>query len=388
MTQKKEPTSKQEPAKKTGTDTPSAKKPTTEIPTDSGKGSKAFLWLLLAGVAMAGVVWMSNQTSTESGYSELKPTKTKATETTDYRPNAPTIKTAENAANDNEHDVQTEISTPTKSKDLAEIVARQDKAKRIRLALREDITALENKVAELTQQTEALTAALEKASTANTNGNGSIPTSLTIDTQPTVEMQTQLMALSDEVEKLQKTYETDTKRYVSQIKLMQALDQITTQIRDGESYAPAMEKAITYAETIGMNDTALVTLAGHANKGVPSMEQLFDDYIGLMETALPVSLSSKNNPNLSDKLRSQLSNIVSIRKAEISNNDDSDEAQLARAEDELEMDNVTMALVHVNQLSDATRPLFKQWIIDAKSYIEVHDALSQLKNALVQSRAD
>jgi hypothetical protein len=132
----------------------------------------------------------------------------------------------------------------------------------------------------------------------------------------------------------------------------------------------------------------LNSLSTYADDGAPSLAKLMDAFDEAVNIAVPASIAAKENPSFADELRGHLSRVITIRRVSADVSDDSDEAQIARAETELRMDNVDMALAHIEQLSDPTREIFAPWTHEAEAYLAAQDAMAQLKNALTQTRAE
>jgi hypothetical protein len=335
-------------------DTPASGTPSTDAKPASPAPKKRILWpwwlLLLAIAILAGIAYTSNKPSSE-------------TTTTPYVPNA----------NEN---IQ---AVPADESGITELHANQQHAKKVRLALRADVDANSRRLEELARQVQALADTI-----ANQQPSAGTPAAAAEDTA-TLE---QVEALRQQIAELRQTYAQDSARYATRIRLSQQLDAIAARVRDGETYADALTRLRNDAGDSGLDEAMLDVLAAHAEEGAPTLSDLMEAFDETMQAALPASLITKPDQDITDTLRGRLSHIVSIRKLEVDAGDDSDEAQLTRAEAELQAGNVAMALTHLSQLSDAPRVLFDAWRSEAEAYLDVQDALASLKSALSQPRAE
>lgn len=347
------------------TSSANAPKTAEEVPAQKDRTLQGFIGLLFFGVLIGGGIWAA-QNEKIPGFPK-KPVPD-VVHTSAYQPNAPTKIKEEPSVSPNV--------------EVAELLALQEQAKRVRLALRKDINALEAQFAEITQRLDSLQSTVENLQ------NNAITSTANAEAPGNAAMQADLTALNEKIAALQQDYETRSHRYVTQLQINQLLDAIAVRLREGESYAADMRQLMLLAGDSGLNEDALNNLAMHADEGAPSLAKLIDSFDEAAQTAVPASLAAKENPNFSDEVRGHLSRVVTIRRIEADATDDSDEAQIIRAETELHMGNVDMALTHLAQLSDATREIFAPWVSEAEAYLAAQDALAQLKNALTQTRAE
>lgn len=380
MTQKKDTTPASKSAEKTATKPADSRK--NDIPTESSSNIKPFVWLLLIlGAVGGGLYWAkSNNLVEQTGETTTHPTK-KKTAQAEIAASAPDMEP------DTKPDAQTESLSAidgSTSEDLFALMERHEKAKRIRLALREDINALESQFSQLSERMNAM----QDSITALENAPEATAQSSDLNSEIADTLQNKLSVLTLRLKELQANYEQNNQRYAARLRMTQLLDIIADKTENGESYAREMQQIQQLALANNINSPALQTLATHAQTGAPSLALLMDEFNETLIAAIPVSLAAKEEHNFGDKVRSRLSHIVSIRRVEVESTDNSDEAQIARAEAELQMGNVNMALTHLEQLSEVPHQVFARWRQKAETFLQVHTALEQLKSTLVQPSAE
>lgn len=319
---------------------------------------KSFLWMLFFAALIGGSVWVA-QNFSASDY--VNKPEHPAEQISTYTPPTPAI-------------------TPVQQPEVAELQEKLEQAKRVRLALRRDINTLKTQLAEVTQRLDSLQSTVENLQMAPVTG--------IIQPLASSVTQAEVATLNEKIATLQQDYEAKNQRYLARLQISQLFDSIAVRLRDGESYDSDMRQLMLLAADSGLNHEALETLSTYADDGAPSLAQLIDLFDEAAQEAVPASLAAKENPSFSDEMRGHLSRVVTIRRINADTTEDSDEAQIARAETELHMGNVDMALTHLEQLSDTPRELFSPWVSAAESHLAAQDALTQLKNALMQTRAE
>lgn len=343
---------------------------TNEIPTGNSKSMRGILWLLLICVVLGGALWaVREQRGTPAPARPVPPEQVTQEEPGAHVPEieAPAL-------------VQ-----PVQSQEvdaaLAELAEIQDRAKRVRLALRQDITTLEKQVAALQEQIGSLTRQLDELKAAPAAATAPVAA---IDMQANAQMQAQLTALQDRLDTLQNDYAARDARHALRLRLAGSFDALAAKLRNGEPYGAEIREFDKQSAGSGLDEQALDTLAAHAERGAPSLAMLIDSFGEQAELALPASLTAQENPSLGDTMRSRFAHIVQIRRVDVEPTDDTDEAHLARAESELLAGSVEMTLTHLEQLTPETAGYFADWRSQAEAHLDVQRALERLKASLSQ----
>lgn len=172
--------------------------------------------------------------------------------------------------------------------------------------------------------------------------------------------------------------------HASKLLTLQLIDRIETLLLQGKPYQSKFEELNALASTQGLEADALEHLALFAEIGISTLAELNESFEDVAQIAIPVSLQVKEDPSLADRVRSRLSHVVSIRKTEenITDDDNSDEAVIARASAALNGGNVALAISQLELLGPESGLLFTKWKEQAAAYQKTWAALDRLKSAM------
>lgn len=325
----------------------------TEVPAKSRSG-KGLFWLIVAGGTFIGGIW-----ALESGFLD---TLLQTEEELSLPAETLREPTASKASSSNS--------------EIFQLLQEQKRTQKLVETQRRELRRLDERLQQLTQQMETL---------AKTAVSAPVPNPTVIQNgEAAVAMQSGLQQLEQRLESLQTNYQRSTQRYAARFELAQLADDLDTRLREGVAYEDYMPRLRRLVGKSGMELSALDTLAPYAGEGAPTLTSLLDSFDETLELALPASLSTKETASFGETLRQRLSHVVTIRRVDIEPTDDSDEAYLARAENELQTGNVELALTHLQQTSGTVYDLFTSWRQQAKAYLAVQDAAEQLKAAALQ----
>lgn len=209
-----------------------------------------------------------------------------------------------------------------------------------------------------------------------------------VDNSAIAKLEASLTDLNGKLETLQTNYKKQHSVNTARLEAMQVADEIEDDLRTGEAYEQPFQKLRALAEPANMPESPLRTLGAYASKGVSPLSTLIEGFEEAARLAVPISLSAASNPSTADKMRTRLAHIVTIRKIEVDEEDNSDEAQIARAEAELRVGNVDMALTHLEQLSADPKVIFAAWREQANAYLDAREALIQVKAAAMHGEGE
>lgn len=324
----------------------------TEAPAKSRNG-KGLFWLIVVGGTFIGGIW-----ALESGFLDTL------------------LQTEEELSRPTETLQKPAASKPSSNSEIFQLRQEQKRTQNLLETQHRELRRFDERLQQLTQQVETLAKTTVSAPTPNPamiqNGEAAIA------------VQSNLQQLEQRLESLQTGYQRSTQRYASRLGLARLADDLDTRLREGVAYEDYMPRLRKLARELGTDLPALDTLAPYASEGAPTLTSLLDSFDETLELALPESLSAKETTSFGETLRQRLSHVVTIRRVDIEPTDDSDEAYLARAENELQTGNVELALTHLQQTSGTVYDLFTSWRQQAKAYLAVQDAVEQLKAAALQ----
>lgn len=326
---------------------------TTEATAKSRSGSGLF-WLIVVGGTFIGGIW-----ALESGFLDM------------------VLQTEEEFPRPVETRQESISAQPSPANnEIFQLLQEQKHTQKLVETQRRELRRLDERLQQLAQQMETL---------AKTTASAAMQGPAVIQNgENAAAVQSGLQQLEQRLESLQADYQRNTRRYAARLELSRLADELDTRLREGVAYEDYMPRLRKLARESGMELPALDTLAPYASEGVPTLAGLLDRFDETLELALPVSLSRKETSGFGEALRQRLSHIVTIRRVDIEPTDDSDEAHLARTENELQMGNVELALTHLQQTSGTVYDLFAPWRQQAKIYLAVQDAVKQLKAAALQ----
>jgi hypothetical protein len=132
----------------------------------------------------------------------------------------------------------------------------------------------------------------------------------------------------------------------------------------------------------GLNES-LDILNSYSDEGVPTLPELTKEFSELVRIALKPSLPE--NSTFSERLKSNLSSLVVIRKVGEHQKGLSLEAILARAEAHLDKGELEAAVAEVESMTVSEQGQFTDWLSDARTRLSIPATLSDIQQALLQS---
>lgn len=202
--------------------------------------------------------------------------------------------------------------------------------------------------------------------------------------QQIADLQNTVGILTAKIDSLQKTYDAQAAQSATRLQILQLASQIQDKLTAGETYTKefAELRPLLGGDTIPR--AAVYTLQQNAERGVPSLTDLMTDFQEITSIAIPLSIAANNTSSFGDSLRAKFGNLITIRKVDVDTDDDTDEANIARAEAELRAGNIDMTLTHLQQLTAETKALFAQWITQANHYLDTREAITVVKSLALQ----
>lgn len=194
---------------------------------------------------------------------------------------------------------------------------------------------------------------------------------------------TTVQTLNNRLDTLQTAYEEQSGISRTRLTVLRVIDRLRDKLDSGAAYEDEIKelnKLLQEGEEDAIPRAALHTLEENAKNGIATLATLIDDFEEVSSLAVPVSLLSEKEPTFTDTLRAKLGHLISIRKTDVDSNDDTDEANIARAEAELRVGNVDMAITHLLQLSQEPKQLFKKWIKEANAHLAAHGAVADIQS--------
>ncbi|MGB1540139.1 MAG: mitofilin family membrane protein, partial [Rickettsiales bacterium] len=218
-------------------------------------------------------------------------------------------------------------------------------------------------------------------------GNGNMPpppAPAPIAAQPpAAQIEASIHQLSEQLTTLQKAHLASHQANQARLAQLSTLESLQHAIARGEAYHAALGALTAQKAAFPLPQSALATLAAHADDGVPTLATLQQNFRESAKAAVPATLEAKENPSLGDTLRSHISGIVSIRKTGEDEEDTSEEAVIARAETALAAGDVETAIRLIGSLSEATAVFFEDWLEQANAYQATHSAVANIKAILM-----
>lgn len=381
MTDKNIPTTIQEEAAE------QPEKAPFETATDTQTGSRAWLvWVLVAAIAAAGFFIWKKQTEQPKVTSTAQNAAAKGA--LDNIPSNPR----------RAGDVLTHRDGRTGAQPQPVVISEEQARFNV---LRQQLAALQGKYeqlagehAQLRQEFDALKQAAPLPAPPHPPAPGETPPPPPAEKAPPAprpeeyaKLNATVESLNARLDTLQKAYEEQSGISRARLETIQLAGRIQDKLESGESYEEEMTEltAMLGKEQHAIPRAAVLTLQETAKAGVPTLAALINDFAETSSMAVPVSLLNDGNASFADSLRARFGHLITIRKTDVDGDDDSDEANIARAEAELRAGNVDMAITHLEQLSDDTKQLFAAWLKQANSYLDSRNALDDLKNLALES---
>lgn len=295
-------------------------------------------------------------------------------------------------ADNNKKDVSSMIATQSPTVQNSEELNRFRIIKQELTELRASHEALSKAFLESQKQINELKTRLVETSVTQDNIN---PPSIPVATASPVashaidvDAQKAIATLTSRLDALQKQYDTQSGLTQNRLKTLAIADDIQAKLNSGDSFAQEFSelKALQGDEN-AIPRAAVFTLQQNAEQGVATLAELMSDFDDATQLAIPAGISSQQKQTFGDKLRAQLSHLVTIRRVDVEDEDDSDEANIARAEAELRAGNVDMAITHLQQLSSQPKTVFIPWIKQANAYLDTREAVVSIKALALQKSA-
>ncbi len=326
--------------------------------TEKAAKRSSWLWWLVLIVALGGS-WLWYQMQWDARINEARTPASSKAETTQRKPSA-TNKPVKNNA---KLERQLEQLNRTMEKAFSQIES-----------VSERVDALSGQMqttAETTQEPKSVPAQAEPQ-----------PAPPSVDSALLMNMQSQLDALSRQLETLQTQQKESQTQHANTLEALQLLQTLETHLHNGEPFAETLE-ILGDLPVLPQNAPAMQTLQQHAVDGIPTLAELSDAFRKTANMVVPVVLGSRNDATLADRLRARVGHVISIRKTDAGMEDTSDEALLARAENLLEQGDVQGALAQLKLTSDKSRTLFTDTRQKMEAYANSWQALHNLHNRLL-----
>lgn len=342
---------------------------------EGGKGGGGFIWLLVVAAAIGGGIW-----AIEQGYVDtLLQETTDPVMTTETKPETPQGA----ALQRNTPTFDEPAPVAAKNEDISQLLRNQEASRKERTQLRENLTVLN---AEMTALSESMQALVKSVEARKSEPATIAVTATAVDDTAVTALESRISELAARLDSLQQDYEQQSATHAVRLELLQSLAKVDERVTQGKSYADIMPRIQQLAARLQLRADALDTLTKQADISVSSLSQLIQDFSANAALALPYSINSSDSPTWSETLRSNVAHVISIRKVEVTADDNSDEAHIARAEAELRNGNVEMAITHLEQLSADPQALFSSWLQQAEHYLAMHDAIAELQAIVVQNK--
>lgn len=272
-----------------------------------------------------------------------------------------------------------DVEVVAASTELDSMLQSQAAAQREQAQMRRELDTMKRSVSSLNQNIKQLTEALEKKQQE--------PTTIAVSTTNTdslVRLESRISELATRLDALQQSYDQQSMQYGKRLDMTRKLDSVAEKVAQGVSYRDDMPELQTLALELDMGGDAITSLQSQSSEGVPTLAQLMQTFDEVTKLAIPFTLDTQQNTSAADRLRSRIAHVVSIRKTDVSAEDNSDEAHIARAERELQAGNVDMAMTHIQQLPEETQQFYFAWQQSASAYLDAQNAINKLRAALLR----
>lgn len=198
-------------------------------------------------------------------------------------------------------------------------------------------------------------------------------------------LQTTVAGLTAKIEALEQAYHKQSAASGLRLRMVQLANDIGEKMETGDAFSDEVGQLKALSEEYVLPRNSLSILEQNAENGILPLDQLIAEFKETAQAALPASIAADKNATFGDSIRAQLGNLITIRKVEVDSADDSDEANIARAEAELQAGNVDMALTHLHQLTEDPKGVFATWVMKANNYVDSHEALHSIKDVVLQT---
>jgi hypothetical protein len=189
--------------------------------------------------------------------------------------------------------------------------------------------------------------------------------------------------LESRIAALESVQMADEKLRPRMVATLNTFYQLQSMVLLGKPYA---DEYTQFSEMIGdaqgLNES-LDILNSYSDEGVPTLPELTKEFSELVRIALKPSLPE--NSTFSERLKSNLSSLVVIRKVGEHQKGLSLEAILARAEAHLDKGELEAAVAEVESMTVSEQGQFTDWLSDARTRLSIPATLSDIQQALLQS---
>jgi len=265
------------------------------------------------------------------------------------------------------------------STELDSMLQSQAASQREQAQMRRELDAMKRSVSSLNKNIKELTQALEKKQQE--------PTTIAVSTTNTdslVRLESRISELTTRLDNLQQSYNQQSMQYGKRLEMTRKLDSVAEKVSQGASYRDDMPELHKLAVELNMGGEAITSLQSQAIEGVPTLATLMQTFDEVTKLAIPYTLDAQESTSTADRIRSRIAHVVSIRKTDVSAEDNSDEAHIARAERELQDGNVDMAMTHIQQLPEDTQQFYFAWQQSASAYLDAQNAIHKLRASLLR----
>lgn len=377
--------------------TMSKKTDTTDTPTttaddateaDEVKHHSPIKWVLGFIVLASAGIWAIDQGYLDRLLSADAPQEDESAYEAEYLPQSTEDTSAEIADEEPQFATQeTTLATPVEpaaengaeSAELEAMLQSQAAAKREQAQIRREMEAIKRTVSSLNKNIKDLTESIEKKQQE--------PTTIAVSTTNTdslVRLENRISELTSRLDALQQSYDQQSMQYGKRLEMTRKLDDVADKVAQGAAFRDDMPELQKLALELDMGGEAITNLQSQASDGVPTLAELMQTFDEVTKLAIPFTLDSQQNTSTADRLRSRIAHVVSIRKTDVSAEDNSDEAHIARAERELQAGNVDMAMTHIQQLPEETQQFYFAWQQSASAYLDAQNAINKLRAALLR----
>lgn len=191
--------------------------------------------------------------------------------------------------------------------------------------------------------------------------------------QTRVEQFPQLQSRVDQIAQAQSRFQSDSKA----VALAMALYNLRRAADEGKPFTEELQAISTMAPM----PLDLEALEAHGDQGVRNLEQLQAEF----ETASNAAIDAENLPEdetLASNIWSKAKSLVRIRrKGNVEG--ETTRAILARAQYQLENNNLAGAIKEAEQIEGAAAGQIEPWLTQAKAHLAAEDALAQLETKLL-----
>lgn len=187
-------------------------------------------------------------------------------------------------------------------------------------------------------------------------------------------LQQQMASLQSEIETLRRREGGDNRS----IALLVAFSRLQEIVTSGSPFRNELAKVDFLTPPHEDMDHAFDAIRPYADGGITTLPILKEDFAQVARRAMAAAGEPGKNAGWKERLAGNLSSLITIRRVEDVERDNSEEAVIARAESHLQESNLAEAVRELEALKGKTKEAFASWLEDARSYLTVTDAMDQL----------